>query len=73
MKRSTQKLHCRRGETLVEVLAAVLICTLAVLLLTSFVVAAMRADKAAETGDEEFYAALNAAEARDGTNPSLPR
>ena len=69
MKSSRQKLHSRRGETLVEVLAAVLICTLAVLMLTSFAVAAMRIDKTAETGDETFYAALNAAEAQGKTTP----
>ena len=75
MKTLTAKLHSRRGETLVEVLASVLICTLAVLLLMSFAVAAMRIDKTAETGDEAFYAALSAAEARDKaptTDPPLP-
>ncbi len=66
MKKLIKKLHSARGETLVEVLAAVLICSLAVLLLVSYATAAARIDKRTEKGDAAYYAALNAAEAHDG-------
>lgn len=66
MRRLAQKLHSPRGETLVEVLAAVLVCSLAVLLLVSYATAAARIDKDTQEGDEAYYAALNAAEAHAG-------
>lgn len=66
MRTLTKKLHDARGETLVEVLAAVLICSLAVLLLVSYATAAARIDKRTQAGDVAYYAALNAAEAHDG-------
>lgn len=78
MKKLAQKLHSARGETLVEVLAAVLICSLAVLLLVSYATAAARIDKRAQEGDEAYYAALNAAEehagvtVKDSETPASP-
>lgn len=54
-----------RGETLVEVLAAILIGTLSVALLFSAVMASSRMDKTAQTADEGFHAALKAAEGQD--------
>lgn len=66
MRKFMKKLHSAHGETLVEVLAAVLICSLAVLLLVSYATAAARIDKNTEKGDEAYYTALNAAEAHAG-------
>ena len=69
MKKSIRKLHNARGETLVEVLASVLICALAVLLLLSYATAATRIDKSTQDHDVAYYAALNAAEAHSGVMP----
>ena len=66
MRKLTEKLHDARGETLVEVLASVLICSLAVLLLLSYTTAATRIDKSTQDHDVAYYAALNAAEAHTG-------
>lgn len=51
-----------RGETLVEVMASILIMTLAVLLLFSAVMTSIRINKSAQDLDKKFYVALNAAE-----------
>ena len=64
MRQLREKLHSRRGETLVEVLASVLICALAVLLLVSFATVSTRINKNAQDSDETYYAALNDAEAQ---------
>ena len=69
---ATGKLHSRRGETLVEVLASVLICALAVLLLVSFATVSTRINKTAQDSDEAYYAALNDAEAHTGTPAPTP-
>lgn len=55
---------CReeRGETLIEVMASILIMTLSILLLFSAVMASVRINKNAREQDEKFYKALNAAE-----------
>lgn len=52
------------GETLVEVMASVLIMALSVLLLFSAAVASVRINKSAKDMDKEFYDALYKAEAR---------
>ena len=65
MRALAKKLHSRRGESLVEVLAAVLICALSVLLLASASVAAGNINHTASDHDEIYYQALNAAEARN--------
>lgn len=59
-----EKWRDERGETLVEAVAAVLIMTLAVLLLFSTVIVSVRINKSVRNLDEEFYAVLNAAEAQ---------
>lgn len=51
-----------RGETLIEVVASVLIMTLAVVLLFGAVMTSVRINKRAKESDEKFYTALNAAE-----------
>ena len=65
MRTLARKLRSRRGESLVEVLAAVLICALSVLLLASAAVAVGNINRAASDNDEAYYEALNNAEARD--------
>lgn len=66
----TRKWKDNRGETLVEVLASILIGVLSVALLFSAVMASANIDKKAKKTDEAFNAALNAAEAQEGAiNP----
>lgn len=62
-----KKLHSSRGETLVEVLASILIAALSVALLFGCVTASTGIDRQARELDAEHYAALSAAEARSGT------
>lgn len=69
MKRIVKKLRNVRGESLVEVLAAVLVCTLSVLLLASGAMAAARMNRAARDHDGSYYAALNYAESRGASAP----
>lgn len=57
-----EKLRGSRGETLVEVLASVLICSLSILLLFGAVMASGNLDLQAQEMDAEYYAALSAAE-----------
>ena len=59
-----------RGETLVEVLASILIASLSVTLLFGCVMASSNMDRDAQERDREHYAALTAAEAQSGTGTS---
>lgn len=59
-----QKLRDDRGETLVEVMASVVVAALSVVLLFGAVTASVQAGKSARRMDEEYYAALSAAEAQ---------
>jgi len=63
------KLKEAKGETLVEVLAAVLICSLSVALLFGAVMASARMDTQAEDVDGEYYDALSKAEGQGVSNP----
>ena len=63
------KLHGNRGETVVEVLAAVLICALSVALLFGSVMASVHIIETAEKTDERFYEGLSRAE--EQTAPPL--
>ena len=65
-----KKLRNDRGETLVEVLASILIAALSVGLLFGCVMASSRMDSQARELDAEHYAALTAAELRLGTGVS---
>lgn len=65
-----KKLHNSRGETLVEVLASILIAALSVTLLFGCVMASSSMDRDAQERDREHYAALTAAEAQSGTGIS---
>lgn len=58
----SEKLRNSRGETLVEVLASVLICALSVMLLLGAVSASTSIDLQAQAADEDYYTALSKAE-----------
>lgn len=60
-----EKLKNTRGETLVEVLACVLICALSITLLTGAVTVSVNIDSRAQKSDGEYYAALSRAEAQE--------
>lgn len=59
------KLADARGETLIEVLASILIGALSIALLFGAVMASGRMEKAAQEVDEAFYEDLSQAEGRD--------
>ena len=66
------KLRSQQGETLVEVLASILIASLSVAMLLGGVAASTALGRQADTADEYFYETLTAAENRqtpvaDGT------
>nr|WP_325204151.1 hypothetical protein [uncultured Oscillibacter sp.] len=63
-----EKLNSSRGETLVEVLASVLICALSVTLLFGAVMASGRIDLQAQAADAEYYEALSKAERQDAAD-----
>ena len=70
MRQVKAKLRSSRGETLVEVLAAVLVATLSVGLLMGGVAASAGINRQADRSDEAFYETLTAAESRTGTSAS---
>lgn len=63
---SRRRLASDRGETLVEVLAAVLVASLSVALLMGGVNASVALGRQADRSDTEFYEVLTQAEARTG-------
>lgn len=64
------KLKSSRGETLVEVLASILIATLSVALLLGGVAVSVNLGRQADAADDSFYAILTAAESRTGVPAS---
>lgn len=62
-----RKLRNNRGETLVEVMASIVIAALSVALLFSCAMASSNMDRNARDVDGKYYQALSAAEGRDGT------
>lgn len=66
MKRVINKIKQRNGESLAEVLIAVLISAVGLLLVSSFVFSAMHIMDRSETKSRELYDALTAAEMRSG-------
>ena len=64
MKREAmeRKWKDNRGETLIEVLASILVGTLSVALLFSAVMASVKMDRTAQKADTEFRESLNGAE-----------
>lgn len=67
----TKKIHSQRGETLVELLASILIGTMAIALLLGSVAAASRIDAQTKKSDAVYYQALSAAE-KQQTALSMP-
>ena len=68
-----EKLRSARGETLVEILCAILIGALSVALLFSTVMVSIRMDQSAKAADESLAADLRNAERREtGDSVSLP-
>lgn len=65
-----KKLKEVRGETLIEVLAAILVGALSISMLFGAVMASGTMDKATREKDKTFYESLDKAEARTA-NPSL--
>ena len=59
------KLKSQKGETLVELLAAILISALSVALLMSGVAASIQMIRKSDETDDRFYQALSAAENRE--------
>lgn len=57
-----EKLRTSRGETLVEVLASVLVCSLSIMLLLGAVTASTNIDLQVQAADGEYYTALTKAE-----------
>lgn len=64
MKKVQRKLRSKKGETLVEVIAAILICVLSVSLLMGGVAASAAINKSAESTDQMFYETLSQAETK---------
>lgn len=64
MKALNKKLRSQRGETLIEVLASILITTLSVALLLGGVAVSASLGRQADMSDQSFYEALTAAEQR---------
>lgn len=75
-----KKLRARHGETLVEVLASILVCGLAILLLTSMIMASMNINRRAREmdrgadGSGGFFGALSSVETHVFTaaDPACP-
>lgn len=62
-----QKLRDSRGETLVEVMASIVIATLSIALLLGGIMASARVERGARDLDRDYYQYLSAAEAHDGS------
>lgn len=62
-----RKLKDSRGETLVELLAAILIAALSVALLFTCCMASAEMGKQTQAADKNYYMALSNAESRTGT------
>ena len=61
----TGKLNENRGETLVEVMASIVIAALSVALLFGSIMASSRIDLSAQAVDETYYQSLSRAELQD--------
>lgn len=67
-----KKLLARRGETLTEVLVAILVCGFSILLLVGMITTSMGINQRAREMDEAFFAALTQVETHvfDGGDPT---
>lgn len=59
-----KKLHNNRGETLIEVLGAIVIASLSVALMFGCIMASTTMNKEAKAVDEQYYSGLTEADAR---------
>lgn len=64
-KKAAKKIRAKAGETLVETLVAIVICTFASTLLANGVATASKLNKDARADDAKFQSALAIVEARD--------
>lgn len=67
MKNIYRKCMNQKGETLVEVLASILVCVLSVTLLMNGVAISTKINQSADQQDEKFYQSLSVAERKQGT------
>ena len=69
MKRCKDKLGSRRGETLAEVLAALLVMGLSVMMMVGMVTAAVKINQDTRKMDRKFFEAVTGAETIRKTSP----
>ena len=69
MKKLNLKLNNNKGETIVEVIASILICVISVTLLMSGVAVSAKINKNADENDENFYKELSFAETKQAPLP----
>ena len=67
-----RKLNNARGETLVEVLCAILIGVLSVAMLFSMVMVSVNLNRGAKAADESLATDLSDAEVRESSDPGIP-
>ena len=70
MERIRRKLKSVRGESLVELLASILIGGLSVSLLATLIITSVHMKKSVQERDKEYYESLKKAEAQKETNAS---
>ncbi len=70
MKKLTNKLRSRAGESFAEVLVALLVVVLAAVLLVGMYSASSALDKNAMEGDKKLYEAVSKLETVDPTDPT---
>lgn len=63
-----KKLHNERGETLIEVLASIIIASLSLALMFGCIMASTKMDEDAKELDEQHYIDLTEADAQDAAN-----
>lgn len=67
-----KKIHSDRGESLIEVLAAILIASLSVALMFGCIMISTNMDEDAKALDEQYYLDLTAADAQDAAPTPTP-
>lgn len=69
MKKVYAKLENHKGETLVELLASILICVISISLLMSGIAISVKINKNANLNDQSFYEILSSAERKQTPLP----
>lgn len=67
-----KKFHNNRGETLIEVLASIIIASLSVALMFGCIMVSTNMDEGSKTLDEQHYAGLTAADAQEAASMAAP-